>query len=148
MQALFYTFLHSSLCNRLHKQQYLTVAVTDRTEESKKRKIGAWSDKPRLLRKTDTTKCGLQLFHILRTHFGAALSIHASRNDATSIAGSLTAREEPLDADMLQGFTVANNADRGGGASLRGYQYSLVGQEAMRILAESLESFLQALAHK
>ena len=89
-----------------------------------------------------------QLLHILRTHFGTALSVHACGNDATSIAGSLTTREETLDADMLQGFTVANDADWGRGASLRRYQYRLIGQETMRILAECLESFLQTLAHK
>ena len=49
---------------------------------------------------------------------------------------------------MLQGVAVAKNTDGRRGTGLHGDERGLVGEEAMRILAEGLETFLQTLAHK
>ncbi len=54
----------------------------------------------------------LLLFQILSTHLCTSFSVHTSRNDSTCIASTFTTWEESLDADMLQGFAVTDDADR------------------------------------
>lgn len=90
----------------------------------------------------------LQLLHILRTHLGTALAIYSGRYDATCIAGTLATWEEALETDVLEGFSITHDAHRGRGASLGGYQDSLIGEKTVGILAEGLEAFLQTLAHE
>jgi uncharacterized protein len=54
----------------------------------------------------------LLLFQILSTHLCTSFSVYTSRYDSTCIASTFTAWEESLDADMLQGFAVTDDADR------------------------------------
>ena len=77
-----------------------------------------------------------------------ALAIYSGRYDATCIAGTLATWEEALETDVLEGFSITHDAHRGRGASLGGYQDSLIGEKTVGILAEGLEAFLQTLAHE
>jgi hypothetical protein len=45
------------------------------------------------------------------THLGASFTVDTSRDDATGIAGTLAAGEESVQGDVLQGISIADNAD-------------------------------------
>ena len=70
-------------------------------------------------------------FKILRQHFSTAFTIDGGGDDATGIACPFAAGEESLQADVLEGVSVAQDADRGGGACLHAYQHGIVGEEAL-----------------
>ena len=75
---------------------------------------------------------------------GTTLAIHSCRHDASGIAGTLATGEEPLDAHMLQGVVVAQDAHGRRGACLGGDEHSLVGEETVAHAAKGLEALLQA----
>ena len=54
----------------------------------------------------------LLLFQILSTHLCTSFSVYASRYDSACITSTFATWEESLDADMLQGFAVTDDADR------------------------------------
>ena len=83
---------------------------------------------------------------ILSAHLSTTLAIDTSRDDATSIAGTLATREETFKADMHQRVAIADDADGTGGARLDTNHHSLVGEKTMTLATESLEAFLQTVA--
>ena len=52
------------------------------------------------------------LFQILSTHLCTSFSVYTSRYDSACITSTFATWEESLDADMLQGFAVTDDADR------------------------------------
>ena len=85
---------------------------------------------------------------ILSAHLGATLAIDTGRDDATSIAGTLTTREEAFKTDVHQGFSIADNTDGTAGTRLDTNHHGLIGQEAMTLATECLETFLQTMADR
>lgn len=54
----------------------------------------------------------LLLFQILSTHLCTSFSVYTSRYDSACITSTFATWEESLDANMLQGFAVTDDADR------------------------------------
>ena len=87
------------------------------------------------------------IFQILCAHLCTTFAVDTSRHDATGVACTLAAGEEPLYTDVLQRSEVAGDAHGRRGAGLGGDKYRLVGEKTVTHLAELLEAFLQALSH-
>ena len=49
---------------------------------------------------------------IFCTHFCTSFTIYTSRNNAACVTGAFTAREQALDAYVLQGVAVADDSYR------------------------------------
>ena len=84
---------------------------------------------------------------VLSAHFRTAFTIDTRRDDAASISGTFATGEKSLEANMHQGFCIADDADRTAGARLHTYHDRFVGQEAVTLAAKSLEAFLQTVAN-
>ena len=83
---------------------------------------------------------------ILGTHLGATLAIDTGRDDTTSLASTLTTREEAFKTDVHQGLSIADDADGTAGTRLDTNHHGLIGQEAMTLATKCLEAFLQTVA--
>ena len=83
---------------------------------------------------------------VRRYGIGTPFAVYTCRYDSAGISRSFSAGEQSLYGDVLQGFVVAYDADRGRSTCFYGNHHCLVGQEAVRALAEQLEAPAQSAA--
>lgn len=85
---------------------------------------------------------------ICRYCFGAADAIEGGGDDATGVAGAFATRIETLQLRMLQGFFVSGDAYGRRGAALDSKERGLLGDEAVHLAVEILETLYQAVDDK